>query len=374
MARALFDKILLIINIGFGLALLMSYASMFVSPTFSWYPAFLGLAYPYLLCANICFICYWLARFHANLWISFLIILLGFGLIGRFIQIPFVKPDAKPAPEGSGISMMTYNVRGLYFIDNKGKRVSQDTLLKIISGSSSQIICFQEFPISQSESFANKLSERLGERVYRHSGSADENIMASGNATFSTFPIVGSGKIDLKVASNLCIYTDLKIGSDTLRVYNCHLHSNRIINDDLKFVENMGKIYNSEQINNLKEITAKLKTAYELRSQQVDSISVHIKLSPYRVLVCGDFNDTPVSYTYRKMRSDLSDAFVRAGQWTSSTYQRGLLSFRIDYIFCDSHINVHQYLCKPYVLSDHYPVFCVLNLPAKLVKNDPRNH
>ena len=365
MIRSLLNKILLLINLVCALALLMSYASMYVSPVFSWLPAFLGLAYPYLLCVNIGFVCFWLVKFHANCLISLFIILAGFGLIGRFIQIPFFKPDMKTTSTQAGISMLTYNVRGLSFKNRKGKTVPSDTLYGIIAGSGCKIICFQEFPVSLTSSFETALSEKMEGKIYKHSVSADENIMGNGNATFSTYPVIGGGKIELATASNLCIYTDLKIGKDTIRIYNCHLHSNRIINDDLTFLENMGKEYNSKQINTLKEITSKLKTAYSLRSQQVDSIASHIRQSPYRVVVCGDFNDTPVSYTYRKMRGDMQDAFVKAGQWTSSTYQRSLYSFRIDYIFCDSGMKFNQYQCVPYILSDHYPVFCHFTVLAQ---------
>lgn len=51
------------------------------------------------------------------------------------------------------------------------------------------------------------------------------------------------------------------------------------------------------------------------------------------MIVCGDFNDTPMSYTYRRMRGDFIDAFKRKGQGMVFTYRRLMGVLRIDYLF-----------------------------------------
>ena len=363
MARSLFDKILQVVNMGFALALLLSYASLYISPTVFWHPAFFGLAYPYLLCANLFFLFYWTTRFHVSLMISLFVILAGCGLIARFVQVPFLKPGLPTIHQDKTIAALSYNVRGLFFMNQAGERIPGDTLLAFLDHSPMQILCLQEFPTLKAESYAQNLSSMLDAKVSVHMDTPDDHTSGTGNATFSTFPIVGKGKIDIDKASNLCIYTDLKIGKDTFRVYNCHLHSNRLIHNDLKFVENVGKVYDKQQIESLKEITLKLKKAYEIRSRQVDTLASHIAASPYKVLVFGDFNDTPVSYAYKKIRNNLSDAFIKAGLWTSPTYRKGFVAFRIDFIFCDPEFSVMDYRCEPYALSDHYPVFCRLSFP-----------
>jgi len=83
-------------------------------------------------------------------------------------------------------------------------------------------------------------------------------------------------------------------------------------------------------------------------------------LSKYPVIVCGDFNDTPVSYTYRKMKSGLKDAFVNIGAGTGNTYLGSFPSFRIDYIFHSQQFKTIDFERIEARLSDHYPIICHL--------------
>ena len=69
------------------------------------------------------------------------------------------------------------------------------------------------------------------------------------------------------------------------------------------------------------------------RAEQADSVALRIHDGTPRVIVCGDFNDTPMSYTYRRMRGDFVDAFKRKGQGMVFTYRRLMGVLRIDYLF-----------------------------------------
>ena len=82
-------------------------------------------------------------------------------------------------------------------------------------------------------------------------------------------------------------------------------------------------------------ILRKLKSAFVKRAKQVDALHEYISKSPYPVILCGDFNDTPTSYTYHTVRGGLRDAFVDSGTGMSGTYAGKLPSFRIDYILYD---------------------------------------
>ncbi|MFH0999552.1 MAG: endonuclease/exonuclease/phosphatase family protein, partial [Bacteroidota bacterium] len=91
-------------------------------------------------------------------------------------------------------------------------------------------------------------------------------------------------------------------------------------------------------------------------------ISEHIKQSPYPVIVCGDFNDTPVSYTYHKMRGQLTDAFINAGNGFGNTYERKIASFRIDYIFHSPEFDSKNFKVPHLLYSDHFPVVCDIEI------------
>jgi endonuclease/exonuclease/phosphatase family metal-dependent hydrolase len=101
-----------------------------------------------------------------------------------------------------------------------------------------------------------------------------------------------------------------------------------------------------------------LKDAYIKRARQVDILSDHIKNSPYPCMVCGDFNDTPVSYTYQKLKGKLKDAYLESGAGIGNTYFGSFPSFRIDYILHSRALTTLNFQTKKIQLSDHYPIIC----------------
>ena len=38
-----------------------------------------------------------------------------------------------------------------------------------------------------------------------------------------------------------------------------------------------------------------------------------MKSCPYPIIICGDFNDTPVSYAYQQLGDNMIDAFLESG-------------------------------------------------------------
>ncbi len=75
--------------------------------------------------------------------------------------------------------------------------------------------------------------------------------------------------------------------------------------------------------------------------------------SPYPVLVTGDFNDTPASYSYRMMTKRLHDSFREAGNGFGATF-RGILGvLRIDYVFYDDSFRCVRFRTLEDRLSDH---------------------
>ena len=82
---------------------------------------------------------------------------------------------------------------------------------------------------------------------------------------------------------------------------------------DLSVLDSLDFRMTRSQKDGLINISDKLNRAFSLRSKQAEAIAQHIENSPYPVIVCGDFNDTPVSYTYRMMKTGLKDAFRQSG-------------------------------------------------------------
>ena len=362
--RRFLSKILFWVNILVAVLLGLSYLAVYVSPLYFWPISFLGLMYPVLFLLNLVFVIIWAIKLKPHVFLSLAMILLGWNFMGRYIQIemPFKK---KVATEAESFKVLTFNVR-LFNRYNwrKDKEISHE-IFEFIDRESPDVICVQEFftrnkgELSEGEIVNHLKNTKYHYIKYTFSKPGSSNF---GIATFSKFPIVKMGDILFDKTYNLCIFTDLVIHGDTVRVYNNHLQSIRFIKKDYEAIDSLKVGYNQEEINGMLDITHRLKWAFERRANQAEKIAAHIHLSPYPVIVCGDFNDTPVSYTYRVMRKNLNDAFVEAGSGFGNTYLGKFPSYRIDYILLDKRFKVSNYRTPKLNLSDHYPVLCRMTM------------
>lgn len=363
--KHLLSKVLFQINILIAVLLGLSYLAVYVNPQYFWPIAFLGLMYPILLLLNIIFVIIWSIKLKPQVFVSLVIILLGWNFMGRYVQfeIPFKKKEI--VNEAKSFKILTFNVR-LFDRYNwhKDKEVSHE-IFNFIDKESPDIICFQEFFTKSSGELSEiEIVNHLKSTQYRHIKYSVSKTGSSGFgiATFSKFPIVQTGDILFPKTYNLCIFTDIVIHGDTVRIYNNHLQSIRFIKKDYDVIDSLKLSYNQEEINGMLDITHRLKWAFERRANQAEKIAAHMRLSRYPVIVCGDFNDTPVSYTYREMRQNLNDAFVEGGSGFGNTYLGKFPSYRIDYIFLDKRFDVFNYRTPKLNLSDHYPVLCRMTM------------
>lgn len=361
--KRLTKKILYLINLIAALALCGAYLANVVDPSKIWQFAFLGLAYPYLLVLNCGFFLFWWWRKKRFALLSLFCIILGFGNVGRYIQFggsgQAVNPD-------STIKVITYNVRVFnHFEWEKGISI-RDSILDFLHNHEAGLICMQEFltrsdrPKQSEASLKRKLSNTPYSHInytYKSNGGATK----FGLATFSKYPIARKGVIMFENSPNACIYSDIVKGSDTIRVYNIHLQSIKLNKRDYNVLDSLFS-FNSEGLDEVKEISESLKEAFIKRSEQVRTIVKHMDDSPYPIILCGDFNDTPVSYSYHKLLGDNKDAFREAGSGVSSTYRGKLPSYRIDYVFCSNPITPISYSTGNKGLSDHYPVVTELEI------------
>jgi endonuclease/exonuclease/phosphatase family metal-dependent hydrolase len=110
------------------------------------------------------------------------------------------------------------------------------------------------------------------------------------------------------------------------------------------------------------KILRRLKREFVNRANLVEILHDSIQASPYPVILCGDFNDTPSSYTYSILSDDLKDAFRNSGNGAGKTYSGPFPSFRIDYMFHDPKITSTAYRTIKEKLSDHYPITCMMKV------------
>jgi len=341
--------------------------STYISPAKIWVLAFFGLAFPYILLLNILFMFIWILLLKKEFLVSFIAILMGLNHINDFIPIRIGKTNTKGLINESShqIKVLSYNVRCFNIYDWISDDNTNQDIFNFIKSERPDIICLQEFYSSSKKDYRpEKIKKLFADTPYSHIHYSFKNSKNSGYgiATFSRYPIIKQGTISFPKTTNEAIFTDIVIDDDTVRVYNNHLQSVHLQKRNYNFLDTLSLKYDDEHIREIRDISSRLKTAYIKRSAQVDAISAHIKSSRFPVIVCGDFNDTPVSYSYRKMRKGLKDAFISSGQGAGSTYQGIFPYFRIDYIFHDKHFRPILFEKVEANLSDHYPILCIFEL------------
>ena len=334
------------------ISLLISYLAVHISPGDFVLPAYFGLAYPYLLLLNIVMVIVWamLLRFEAL--ISVFAIALGITHLSNYIKL--AKPSGKK--EGT-FKVLSYNVHVFNYFESKKVGNSEKKVLEFIKAQNADIICLQEFYI-QGDATAKLKSmlALLGGKYYSHvKFTESRNKMFYGIVTLSRFPISGKGEITHPGSSSITIYSDIIIQKDTFRVYNNHLQSFRLKYMDKSLLEEMTTEEN-ETLEEVKVLSTSLKKGFIRRAMQAQVLKDHIDRSKYPVIVAGDFNDTPVSYSYRKIRKGLNDSFVNAGYGAGFTYKGNYPPNRIDYILYDDALINNYFEIIKIKYSDHYPV------------------
>jgi endonuclease/exonuclease/phosphatase family metal-dependent hydrolase len=288
-------------------------------------------------------------------------ILLGIGNIRTIIPLRF---GSQKSHARQTLRVITFNVHSLYGNQpNNEIPEARSQVTDFLASENPDILCVQEFYAIGEEYLKtlHKFSRSLGLEYYFFKNYREfwQKTKINAIATFSRYPMVNQGFFRLEDKSTFGIFTDLAIRGDTIRVYNLHLESIHLGNDDYSFYSQLTDPGADEKnlAKGSRRMLWKLKRAFILRAMESEMLNSHMKYCPYPILICGDFNDTPSSFAYHTLSKGRNDAFVKAGNdWIGSTYAGRFPAFRIDYMLYDDFFTATSYQKKEVDLSDHYPV------------------
>jgi len=372
-------KFFIFLNILALVVLGLSCLAPFVQPALFWPVSFIGFAFPVVLVINGVFLLGWLVAWQRFAWVPLMAVILTWS----WIQITFAFHFAGTVPSashGTGYKLMTWNVKAFDLYNWSHNTESRNGMMDIIKKEKPDVLCLQEF-YSNSEVFHNieYIRDTLGYKycyfppafeTYKPALSKRQKlewhnrplIQQWGVATFSKFPITDTGRVDFgKTLSNSCIYTDLDIQGKTVRLYNVHFQSIHLGYEDYATLDELEDSQKTEW-KGLKMIIKKMRLAYTRRSTQANAVALSMQKYTGSKIICGDFNDVPVSYTYHTVSAGLQDAFVEKGHGFSSTFSNKLSIFRIDYALLDPAFKINSYRVVKKELSDHYPVIVGFDL------------
>ncbi|MEP7265269.1 MAG: endonuclease/exonuclease/phosphatase family protein, partial [Bacteroidota bacterium] len=342
--RSVFSRLIFLLNVVAAFFLLTSLLCCKISPEKHWWAELIAISYPYLLIINFLFIIYWIFRRIRFALLSGIVILFGYTQLSLFYQFRF--KSVKESDDNS-FSLVTYNVRLFDLYNWSGNKKTRSDIFGWLNSEQPDIVCFQEYFNADIGDFPNTID--LKKLLKASNAHIQYSINLRNNhhwglATFTVFPIVGKGKVLYEEGkSNFGIYTDVVIKEDTVRIYNVHLQSNHFNEKDYRFIEAPDSGSNEEILESSRSIIRRLKSAAQKRAQQADDLKKEINASPYPVILCGDFNDPPFSYTYHVLSDGLTDAYLEKGKGISTTYTGKIPFFRIDNVLHDEKINCISY-------------------------------
>lgn len=334
-----------------------------ISPLRSIYPSYLGILFPFFFVAVILFLLYWTIRLK---WYALLGVV---AIIGCWEPVTRYMPYhlSREKERAEDIKLLTYNTCGLGQNDSKknGRAV-----LDFIKREDPDIVCLQEYTFYKR---ADGLTEKKIRRIlsnypYYHYNAASKSY-TSGLAIFSKYPIRRTQAINYEsLYNNSCLY-ELDVKGSRITVINNHLESNQLSKEDKEFYNEMIRHFDSDKIDEIRTtLVHKLGKAYRVRAVQADTLRNIIDRQTNPVIVCGDFNDTPISYCYKRIRGDLKDAFRESGFGLGITYHENKFLFRIDHILHSDSFRAYNAKVHHVTYSDHYPVSVFLTFPQKITK------
>ena len=335
-----FNKIIFGFNIVITVLTFVAYILPFLAPKMFPLLSVLTLILPLFLILNALFFIYWLLQLKRQVILSGLVLLLGITFINKFYK--YSSSDIEK--EEKDFTVMSYNVRLFNLFDWIDSNDVGNTILSFINEQNPDILCIQEY----SE------NAKVDLRVYKYKTIFMEGKqIKTGQAIFSKFPIFNQGDFKIPAAGNNIIYADIKKGKDTIRVYNIHLQSIKISPDVNEISEHVDAINQSKY----EQLFSRIRDAFKKQEQQAEILVKHKNNCTYPVIICGDMNNSPFSYVYRSIKSDLNDCFVESGNGFGQTYKFKYYPARIDYIFASKKMKVKSFTTfTKFENSDHFPI------------------
>ena len=317
----------------------------------------LGMTFPVFLLVNLLFLFLWLTIKWKKAWIPIA------GFAAAYVPITLFMPVnmRQEVPEGA-IKLISYNVctyGGNYKYEN-----GFDTVFGYLERQKADIVCLQEDVDSWRRYVFIKYA-----KIYPYN---DTTMLQNNAFTYNCvgihtrFPIIRKERIWYPSNTNGSVAYYLNTGKDTLLVINNHLEGTHLSESERNNYKRMlrGKMERDTAKAESMFLIEKLGNNNAKRAVQADIVHRYIEEHrQYPTIVCGDFNDTPISYTRRTIAQGLTDCFQTTGKGLGLSYNQKGFYFRIDHILCSP--DLQPYNCEiddDMDASDHFPLICHLKM------------
>ena len=322
----------------------------------------LGLGFPILLVFNLVFLVVWCFCRLRSIWLPLLGFILCYGPIRTYS--PFNFPEDKP--HGS-IKVLSYNV--FMFSSWDEPHGAKNPIVDYIVKSKADIVCLQEAQarLDNSDQIYSTLKKHYPYfklMIKKHPG-ADYIVL------LSKYPVLWQDTIPYGSSSNQSVAYMLDIKGTKTLVVNNHFESNGLSSGDKEGFKTLvkGELKTDEAKKQSVHLIKKLGDVSARRAPQAEAVARFVKKyldKQIPVILCGDFNDSPLSYTHHVISKELNDCYVESGNGPGISYHKSGMYFRIDHIFCsDDFESYGAKVDNSVTTSDHYPIYCWLKYRPK---------
>lgn len=327
-----FNKVMFFLNIALTVLTFIAYILPFLAPRLFPLLSVFTLLMPLMLIFNFLFFLYWLLQVKRQMLLSGLVLLLGITFISKCYKFSSTNlPE-----EQADFTLMSYNVRMFNLYDWLPRKDIVKAIAGFVKENDPDILCLQEYSRT-GNSFFNSYKHKF---IFKRDNQAAQAI-------YSKYTIIDSGSIDFPNSGNNAIFADIIKGKDTVRVYSMHLQSIKISPDIHEKIDEAKS----------KAIFYRISEAFKAQQQQAELFEKHKSECPYRMIICGDLNNSAFSYVYRSVKGKMNDAFEEAGSGFGKSYNYKYYPARIDYVFTHKDIEVKEYTTfNKFANSDHFPV------------------
>lgn len=353
--RTTFEVVEVIPNLAFLAVYIGAMLSPTVSPVKTQIPAFLNLGFGVIL---IVLLALWLFYLLRRKWVYFagysLIILMSWGYIFSYFPVNF----GHGLNDKHDLRVMTYNVRSFLGRDEEGHLLAPD----LIREYGAEIVALQEanyypdqFPVAQ------KVKRLLKDYPYVH--------VHKTQAFASKFPIIEMEEIEYDSHGNGSYVYLLKTPEDkNILVVNNHMVSYSLgVKEREEYKDYLRDLRLRDLPRQFMAVKKRLGPQLNRRAVAAEIVHKELKailerLEPDLVIVMGDLNDTPKSYTYQQLRNDMRDAYADTGMGLGVSYNDRWMPFRIDHLFYEGKAKaIGSELPKYKDYSDHNPLIVDFN-------------
>ncbi len=343
-------------NIAVIALLWLAAAVTYLSPEH--YPrlTLISLAFPIFLFTDIAFILFWIIFKVKRTWIP----IVGLAACFSFVR-DYMPLNIPSEPTPSSLSVLTFNTHGYGGAEATADDGS-NMIVKYLANRGDDIICLQE---TYSQAYTQALSDSLAPEGYNEA-------TVKGLALFTRLPIISFEELTYPTLNNSGFLAYLLWQTDTILLINNHFESNHFSPElRQKYVDALKQTASASSrnaadslIDEVKPLLRLMAEAAPMRAAQTDLIdSIVTAWLPRPVILCGDFNDTPVSYTHRVLTRHLTSAFRQSGNGLGRTFRERGFPVRIDHIlFSGQHWSSHKtQVDQSMTLSDHSPISTILS-------------